>query len=75
MASPGPTSTEIERLSGELRSVESRLADTETYRNLPADELDALLREAGKLRSRRELAEERWLEKSEALEALRSDPS
>ncbi len=65
--------SEIDRLTGELKTVEGRLADTETYRSLPAEELDELLRQAGKLRSRRETAEERWLERSEALEALRTD--
>jgi len=63
--------SEIDRLTGELKSVEARLADTETYKTLPPDELDGLLRQAGKLRSRRETAEERWLERSEALETLK----
>ncbi|MGE0621806.1 MAG: ABC-F family ATP-binding cassette domain-containing protein [Pseudomonadales bacterium] len=63
---------EIDRLNRELKTVEGRLADTDTYRTLPADELDELLRQAGKLRSRRETAEERWLERSEALEVLRT---
>jgi len=63
--------SEIDRLTGELKSVEARLADTETYKTLPPDELDGLLRQAGKLRSRRETAEELWLERSEALETLK----
>ncbi|MGD8830458.1 MAG: ATP-binding cassette domain-containing protein [Pseudomonadales bacterium] len=66
--------SDIERLSVELKAVEGRLADTETYQGLPADELDALLRQAGKLRRDRDAAEERWLERSAALEALSASP-
>ena len=62
----------IESLSAELKEVEAKLADTETYQSLPADELDTLLKNAARLRSRRDEAESDWLEQSEALEALRS---
>jgi ATP-binding cassette subfamily F protein 3 len=62
----------MESLSSELKTVEAKLADTETYQSLPADELDALLKRAAKLRSRRDDAETDWLEQSEALEALRA---
>jgi len=62
----------IEKLSDELKSVEARLADTDTYQNLPADELDGLLKAAAKLRSRRDDAESSWLEQSEKLESLRA---
>ena len=52
--------------------MEAKLADTETYQSLPADELDELLKTAAKLRNRRDDAESDWLEQSEALEALRA---
>ncbi len=66
---------EIHRLSRALSTLEKRLADTDTYQNLPPDELAALLKEAADLRRRREQAEERWLARSEALEALRANPA
>ncbi len=62
----------IESLSSELKTVEAKLADTETYQNLPPDELDELLKSAARLRSRRDAAETDWLQQSEALEALRT---
>jgi ATP-binding cassette subfamily F protein 3 len=62
----------IESLNAELKTVEAKLADTDTYQSLPTDELDELLRTAAKLRSRRDDAETDWLEQSEALEALRA---
>ncbi len=61
----------IEKLSAELKAVESKLADTDTYQSLPADELDTLLKRAATLRTRRDDAETSWLEQSEKLEALR----
>ena len=61
---------EIESLTRGLSEVESRLADPDIYRSLPADELDALLAEAGRLRRDLTSAEEAWLEASEELEAL-----
>jgi ATP-binding cassette subfamily F protein 3 len=62
----------IDRLNAELKEVETKLADTDTYQNLPPDELDELLKTAAKLRSRRDDAESSWLEKSEHLESLRA---
>ncbi len=62
---------EITRYGTELEKVEAKLADTETYQSLPPEELDALLKDAAKFRARRDAAETRWLEQSEALEALR----
>jgi ATP-binding cassette, subfamily F, member 3 len=59
---------EMETLSGQLETVEARLADPDVYRSLPAPELDALLAEAGRLRQSLERAEHDWLEASEALE-------
>ena len=61
----------IESLNAELKTVESKLADTETYQSLPPEELDELLRSAARLRNRRDDAETDWLEQSEALESLR----
>ena len=62
----------IESLNSELKAVEAKLADTETYQSLPPDDLDELLKQAAKLRSRRDDAETDWLEQSEALETLRA---
>lgn len=62
---------DMDKFAGELKIVETRLADSSTYNSLPADELDKLLKEAAKLRARRENTETRWLEQSEALESLR----
>ena len=61
----------IEKLNTELKTVEAKLADTDTYQRLPPDELDELLKSAARLRSRRDDAETSWLEQSEQLEALR----
>ncbi|MEM8767407.1 MAG: ATP-binding cassette domain-containing protein [Pseudomonadota bacterium] len=65
----------IERLGTELKSVEARLADSDTYHSLPPEELDALLKSAARLREKRDAAEEDWLEQSEALESLRAETS
>ena len=51
-----------------LKALELRLADSDTYRTMPADELDALLAEAGKRRTKLERVEESWLEATAALE-------
>jgi len=64
---------EAERLGARLSAVEGRLADPEIYQGLPAEELDALLAEAGTLRRRRDEAEERWLEAADALERAERD--
>ena len=60
---------DMERLTEQLKAVELRLADPELYNSLPAEELDALLADAGRLRRQLEQTEEGWLEASEALEA------
>ncbi len=62
----------IERLGAELKAVEARLADSDTYHSLPPEELDELLKTAARLREKRDGAEESWLEQSEALESLRA---
>jgi ATP-binding cassette subfamily F protein 3 len=62
----------IEALNSELQAVEAKLADTVTYQSLPPDDLDELLKQAARLRSRRDDAETDWLEQSEALEILRA---
>jgi ATP-binding cassette, subfamily F, member 3 len=59
---------DMERLARALADVEKRLADPEIYHDLPPDELDTLLAEAGRLRRRLEASEEAWLEAQEALE-------
>ena len=61
---------EIEKLSTELKVVEERLADPDTYYNLPAGELDPLLKQAATLRRKKDHAETQWLHQSEALERL-----
>ena len=49
--------------------LETSLADADTYRELPAEELDKLLAEAGKIRVALEKTEEQWLSASADLEA------
>ncbi len=61
---------EMDQIGGELREVESRLADGDVYRSLPPAELDDLLSAAGRLRKRLDATEQAWLSASEALEAL-----
>ncbi|MEM6709278.1 MAG: ATP-binding cassette domain-containing protein [Pseudomonadota bacterium] len=63
---------ELDRLQKSLKAVESRLADPDVYHSLPADELDALLKEAGKLRQATDAAEHDWLAVSEELESADS---
>lgn len=66
---------DIDRLNAELQAVEARLADSATYHNLPAEQLDVLLKDAARFRARREAAETLWLEQTEALEALKENPA
>lgn len=60
----------LEGLGAELQSLETRLADPEIYRSLAADELAQLLTKAGKLRQKKDNAEQAWLTASEELERL-----
>ncbi len=60
----------LEGLGAELQSLETRLADPEIYRSLAADELAELLTKAGKLRQKKDNAEQAWLAASEELEQL-----
>jgi len=62
----------IDELGAALTAVEQRLADPEVYRNLPPDELDGLLKEAGRLRKKRDDAEQEWLATAEELEAVQA---
>jgi len=66
---------DLERLGAALAAAEARLADPDVYHQLPADELDVLLKEAGRLRRKLEAAEEAWLEASAALESAAADAS
>jgi len=66
---------DLERLGAALAAAEARLADPDVYHQLPADELDVLLKEAGRLRRKLETAEEAWLEASAALESAAADAS
>ena len=61
---------DIEKAGAALQTTEARLADPDTYNGLPPDELDGLLKEAGRLRQKKERLETAWLEKSEVLERL-----
>ncbi len=61
---------DMEALGRAIAAVESKLADPEIYQTLPAEELDGLLAESGRLRGRLAKAEEAWLTASEELEAL-----
>lgn len=60
----------LERITAKLREAESKLADADVYAQLAADELDVLLANAGKLRKSLEVAEQEWVDASEALESL-----
>ena len=60
----------LEEFSVELQNLEARLADPEIYASLPADELADLLTKAGKLRQKKDNAEQAWLMASEELEQL-----
>ena len=60
---------ELERLSKERTTIAATLADEKTYRSL-GDELDSLLKRHAELEAALELAETRWLEAEEALEAI-----
>ncbi len=60
----------IEDLNERLADAEKRLADPAIYHDGPAEELDALLKDAASLRSKREAAEQAWLRSSEKLEQL-----
>ena len=59
----------MERIASELKDIETTLADKETYDTMPKDELDALLKNSGRLRQRMEASEEEWLELQDSLEA------
>ena len=60
---------QIERGSAQLKALESKLADQDTYQLMPADELSELLSRAAAERKNLELLEERWLSVSAELEA------
>jgi len=62
---------EIESVNARLASVEQQLSDASLYAtDGDADQLQALLKQQGQLRSKLTGFEEQWLETSEALEAL-----
>ncbi|MEM7079049.1 MAG: ATP-binding cassette domain-containing protein [Pseudomonadota bacterium] len=65
--------SKTDKQRAELSEIESRLADKYTYDTLPAEELDNLLRNAGKLRRSVEALEEEWLNLSEELENAADD--
>jgi len=65
----------IDKLSMDLKAVETRLADPDTYHSLPPDELDKLLKQAGRLRQKKEDLESDWLDKSEALDSFKANPA
>ncbi|MCZ6658297.1 MAG: ATP-binding cassette domain-containing protein [Gammaproteobacteria bacterium] len=62
--------SEIEKVTPELKAIETRLADPDVYRSTPAAELDETLKIAAKLRHRLQNAEHQWLEVTEQLEGL-----
>ncbi len=59
---------QLDKEQAALATIETRLADKATYDSLPAEELDALLKDAGRRRTRLEATEEAWLEASDRLE-------
>ncbi len=60
---------DIEQGTATLKSLEATLADKETYAQMPADDLNALLTEAAAARKNIEALEEAWLSVSSKLEA------
>ena len=60
---------DVSQLTERLAPLEAKLADPDTFNALPADELKALLAEAGRVRGRLEAAEEAWLLKADELES------
>ncbi|MEQ8691255.1 MAG: ABC transporter ATP-binding protein, partial [Pseudomonadales bacterium] len=65
--------SDMQQQSASLSAIEVQLADKETYTSLPAEELDELLRQAGKLRAKLERTEARWLTLAEELEQSKSE--
>ena len=60
---------DIEQGAAALKSLEATLADKDTYAQMPADDLNALLAEAAAARKNIETLEEAWLAVSSKLEA------
>ena len=60
---------DIEQGAAALKSLEATLADKDTYAQMPADDLNALLAEAAAARKNIEALEEAWLAVSSKLEA------
>ena len=60
---------DIEQGAAALKSLEATLADKDTYAQMPADDLNALLAEAAAARKNIEALEESWLAVSSKLEA------
>ena len=60
---------DIEKGTATLKSLEATLADKDTYAQMPADDLNALLAEAAAARKNIEALEEAWLSVSSKLEA------
>jgi len=58
----------MSELTTKLKDIETRLADPDIYQCLPADELDALLKESHDLRKKLDDTEHLWLDVSEQLE-------
>ncbi|MFM2446605.1 MAG: hypothetical protein RI936_1052 [Pseudomonadota bacterium] len=61
---------ELARVSTEVRELDARLADADFYTAGDADEVATTIRRRGELASRVETIETRWLEVTEALEAI-----
>jgi uncharacterized coiled-coil protein SlyX len=59
----------MEQGSERLKALETRLANQETYAQMPADELSELLTQAATERKNLETLEESWLSVSAELEA------
>ena len=65
---------DMDKQGEQLQLLEARLADTQTYQAMPAEELDGLLAEAGKLRTSLQQTEEAWLQAAAELEAAQETP-
>ena len=63
----------LDRESAQLSVIEGRLADKETYENMPADELQDLLTKAAQCRQKKEVLEDRWLNLSSELEMTETE--
>ena len=69
------TEAEMAKLEQKLDEVQAQLADTDIYSEARKDDLAALLKLEGELKSAAESLEQDWLELQEQIEELESEPA